>query len=166
MLSSLRVFVRNTVCIKLIEIASVHYSGQPGASPKATCELLTFDLQGTYSERHPSSSSPTRCLSSIHTSMSSVSIIRLAARSQPSILRTQQPAASRLPILKAKGSTVPCCQFSTTPYRASGGAGDEEESFEQFTARYGFGSCAQLRQRFLRSIGIRMSSPNAPETIG
>lgn len=79
--------------------------------------------------------------------MSSATLFRLAARTQPSyLLRSSQPAKRISPRGTYAGSsaTVTCSSFSTTVRRAAdkdgqeatGGSGHQEESFEEFTARY------------------------------
>lgn len=78
-------------------------------------------------------------------SMSSTTLFRFAARTQPSCLfRSSQPARRFSPPrgLCAGSSATATCSFSTTMRRAAdkdgeGAApGHHEESFEEFTARY------------------------------
>ncbi|KAF6218964.1 hypothetical protein HO133_005508 [Letharia lupina] len=79
--------------------------------------------------------------------MSSATLFRLAARTQPSYLfRSSQPAKTISPrgVYAGSSATVPCNYFSTSVRRAAdkdgqeatGGSGHHEESFEEFTARY------------------------------
>ncbi|MCJ1299200.1 Cytochrome c oxidase subunit 6 [Hypocenomyce scalaris] len=74
--------------------------------------------------------------------MSSISLLRLAARTRtPHLFRPQQ-AARQLPVLTAASpASVGCNGFSTCARRAADKDGQEaadhhEESFEEFTARY------------------------------
>ena len=79
------------------------------------------------------------------TSMSSTTLFRFAARSQPSyFFRSSQPArrlSPPRPLYAASSATVTCNSFSTSTRRAADmdgqeAAGHHEESFEEFTARY------------------------------
>ena len=72
-------------------------------------------------------------------SMSSMTLFRLAARTQPSyLLRSSQPAKRISPrgVYAGSSATVTCTYFSTTVRRAADDSGHHEESFEEFTARY------------------------------
>ncbi|CAF9936678.1 MAG: Cytochrome c oxidase subunit 6 [Alectoria fallacina] len=72
--------------------------------------------------------------------MSSMTLFRLAARTQPSsyLLRSSQPAKRISPrgVYAGSSATVTCTYFSTTVRRAADDSGHHEESFEEFTARY------------------------------
>ena len=80
--------------------------------------------------------------------MSSTILFRLAARKQPSYLvRSSQSVKRPSPreVYAGSSATVACNYFSTTARKAAdkdgqgatGGSGHHEETFEEFTARYG-----------------------------
>ena len=67
--------------------------------------------------------------------MSSIALLRLSARPSPSFTRTSHLSIQRLAWLQGRAASLACHQFSTSASRMSGGDGDQEESFEEFTAR-------------------------------
>ena len=86
--------------------------------------------------------------------MSSINLLRLATRTRsPKFFRPQQ-AARQLPVLTAPSPvSVACTCFSTSVRRAVDKDGQEaadhhEESFEEFTARYGAIGRKPLRVRY------------------
>lgn len=81
-------------------------------------------------------------------SMSSTVLFRLAARKQPSYLVRSSHSVKRpspREVYAGSSATVACNYFCTTARRvadkdgqgATGGSGHHEETFEEFTARYG-----------------------------
>ncbi|CAF9915241.1 Cytochrome c oxidase subunit 6 [Imshaugia aleurites] len=103
--------------------------------------------------------------------MSSTTLFRLAARTQPScLLRSSQPAKKISPggVYAGSSATVACSYFSTTVKRAAdkdgqeatGGSGHHEESFEEFTARY-VNWAAPLSSTCNGAQSIRISRPEA-----
>ena len=74
--------------------------------------------------------------------MSTITLLRLASRSQPSTLYRASRTSSRLPVrIGAPSAFLTCSSFSTSVRRAADKDGQEaadhhEESFEEFTARY------------------------------
>ena len=128
-------FTPYALCTLEMKIVSAHYINHP----ELTLEIKHFSVTCTFCKVHAFVLRRFLSSSLDHTftrkSMSTGTLLRLAARSHPSRFRKPQPTTRRLPVSRARGSVGVCCQFSTTPSRASGGAGDEEESFEQFTAR-------------------------------
>ncbi|KAL8793074.1 MAG: hypothetical protein Q9195_004280 [Heterodermia aff. obscurata] len=68
--------------------------------------------------------------------MSSTSIFRHAVRTHAKFNYRLQLSTRRLPSLKSRGDTTGCHAFTTSANRLSGGEADQEESFEEFTARY------------------------------
>ena len=67
--------------------------------------------------------------------MSAIGLFRLSARPSASFTRTSHLSTQRLARLQGRAASVACHQFSTSASRKSGGDGDQEESFEEFTAR-------------------------------
>ena len=67
--------------------------------------------------------------------MSAIGLFRLSARPPPSFTRTSHLSTQRLARLQGRAASLACHQFSTSAGRMSGGDGDQEESFEEFTAR-------------------------------
>ena len=105
--------------------------------------------------------------------MFSTTLFRLAARTHPPYLfRSLRPAKSIFPREYGAASvTVACCNFSTTIRRAAdkdgqeatGGSGHHEETFEEFTARYGrlVASLSSIFPRELPNIGVGGNSDNS-----
>lgn len=67
--------------------------------------------------------------------MSSASLLRHAVRPHAKFTYRLQPPTRRLPSLKGRRDTIGCYAFTTSANRLSGGDADQEESFEEFTAR-------------------------------
>ncbi|CAF9939654.1 MAG: Cytochrome c oxidase subunit 6 [Heterodermia speciosa] len=68
--------------------------------------------------------------------MSFASLSRHAVRQHPKFIYRLQPSTRRLPSLKGRRDTIGCYAFTTSANRLSGAEADQEESFEEFTARY------------------------------
>ncbi|KAK2745978.1 Cytochrome c oxidase subunit 6 [Onygenales sp. PD_40] len=74
--------------------------------------------------------------------MSSTALFRIASRNAPvSFFRASYSARSRVPVFASAAAPAIATfgglsNFSTTSKCASGGAGHEEETFEEFSARY------------------------------
>lgn len=72
--------------------------------------------------------------------MSSTTLLRLAARSQPTCLLRPSPSVRRLSTPRACRAQPGCAQFSTSVRRAAGEKegvdAHHDETFEEFSARY------------------------------